>query len=62
MFLEVGISRTVMPRAYIEMIFSSKSGNRRWYLAISFGSKVPARWRGTDNVIFEVPVRTNFFE
>jgi hypothetical protein len=28
-----------MPRAYIEMIFSSKSGNRRWYLAISFGSE-----------------------
>ena len=33
-FLEVAadlLSRTVMPRAYIEMIFSSKSGNRRWY-------------------------------
>jgi hypothetical protein len=39
-----------MPRAYIEIIFSSKSGNRRWYLAISFGSKVPARSRGTDSV------------
>ena len=51
-----------MPRAYIEMIFSSKSGNRRWYLAISFGSKVPARSRGIDSVIFDVPVRTDFFE
>ena len=24
-----------MPRAYIETIFSSKPGNRRWYLAIN---------------------------
>jgi hypothetical protein len=44
------------------MILLSKSGNRRWYLAISLGSKVPARSLGTDNVIFEVPVRTDFFE
>jgi hypothetical protein len=51
-----------MPRAYIEMILLSKSGNRRWYLAISFGSNVPARSRGTDSVIFEVPVKTDFFE
>ena len=28
-----------MPRAYIEMILSSKPGKRRWYLAISCGSK-----------------------
>src|SRR3546814_3279066 len=28
-------ARGVIPRAYIEMIFVSKSGNRRWYLAIS---------------------------
>jgi hypothetical protein len=34
------ISRTLMPRAYIEMIFSSKPKNRRWYLAIKCGSKV----------------------
>ena len=46
-----------MPRAYMEMIFSSKSGNRRWYLAISCGSKVPARSRGISSVTFDVPVR-----
>jgi hypothetical protein len=39
------ISRVLIPRAYIEMILSSKSGNRRWYLAISAGSKLPARYR-----------------
>src|SRR5216684_9251793 len=33
------ISRVLMPRAYIEMIFSSNPGKRRWYLAISCGSK-----------------------
>ena len=34
------ISGMLMPRAYIEMIFSSKPGNRRWYLAIKCGSKL----------------------
>src|SRR4051812_11474544 len=33
------ISRVLIPRAYIEMILSSNPGNRRWYLAISCGSK-----------------------
>ena len=50
------------PRAYIEMILSSKSGDLRWYSAISFGWNAPARSRGTNNVIFEVPVRTDFFD
>src|SRR3712207_3023026 len=29
-----------MPRAYMETILSSKPGKRRWYLAMSCGSKV----------------------
>src|SRR5689334_24530034 len=40
-----------MPRAYIEMIFSSKPGKRRWYLPISAGSNVPVRSRGMDRPI-----------
>ena len=32
--------------------------NKAVYIAL----KVPARSRGTDNVIFEAPVRTDFFE
>ncbi len=51
-----------MPRAYMEMIFASKSGNRRWYLAIGCGSKVPARSRGISSVTFDVPVRTVFYD
>src|SRR6516225_4894594 len=35
-----------MPRAYIEMILSSKPGKRRWYLAISCGSNRAWRSRG----------------
>ena len=35
-----------MPLAYMEMILSSKSGQRVWYLRISFGSKLPSRSRG----------------
>src|SRR6478735_7713360 len=38
-----------MPRAYIETILSSKPGNRRWYLAMSWGSKVDCRSRGTSD-------------
>ena len=41
------ISRVLMPRAYIDTIFSSKPGKRRWYLAISCGSKLACRSRGT---------------
>ena len=36
-----------MPRAYIEITLSSKPGRRRRYLAISCGSKVDRRSRGT---------------
>src|SRR5215218_6522121 len=36
-----------MPRAYMETILSSKPGKRRWYLAMSCGSKVESRSRGT---------------
>src|SRR3954453_3513905 len=51
-----------MPRAYIDTILSSKSGKRRWYLAISLGSKVPARSRGMASVTCDWPVSTVFFE
>src|SRR4051812_10012717 len=47
-----------MPRAYIETILSSKPGNRRWYLAISCGSKVDRRSRGTSRSILPVSVTT----
>src|SRR5512143_3784608 len=47
-----------MPRAYIEMILSSKPGQRRWSLAISCGSNVPCRSRGTSISTFPVPVST----
>jgi len=43
-----------MPRAYIDTIFSSKPGKRRWYLAISCGSKLACRSRGTS--IASLPV------
>ena len=56
------ISRTVIPRAYIETILSSKSGKRRWSLAMSFGSNVPARSRGTSSVTFDVPVSIVFLD
>ncbi len=46
----------------MEMILASKSGKRRWYLAISFGSNVPVRSRGIESCIFDVPVSTVFFE
>src|SRR3954469_4638383 len=45
-----------MPRAYIETILSSKPGKRRWYLAISCGSKVARRSRGTSRSILPVSV------
>ena len=35
-----------MPLAYMEMILSPESGQRVWYLRISFGSKLPSRSRG----------------
>ena len=41
------ISRTVIPRAYSARILSSKPVNRRSCLAISRGSNVPSRSRGT---------------
>ena len=41
------ISRTVMPRAYMAMILSSKPVKRRSCLGISSGSKLPSRSRGT---------------
>src|SRR4051812_47825889 len=47
-----------MPRAYIETILSSKPGTRRWYLAISCGSKVDRRSRGTSRSILPVSVTT----
>ena len=52
------ISRVLMPRAYIEIILSSKPGNRRWYLAINCGSKLPWRSRGTSISILPVSVTT----
>src|SRR3954463_12697681 len=52
------ISRVLMPRAYIETILSSKPGKRRWYLAISCGSKVACRSRGISNSIRPVSVVT----
>jgi integrase len=51
-------SRVLMPRAYIEMILSSKPGKRRWYLAMSCGSNVESRSRGTCSSSLPVPVRT----
>ena len=47
-----------MPRAYIDTIFSSKPGKRRWYLAISCGSKVARRSRGISRSILPVSVST----
>src|SRR4051794_21283249 len=52
------ISRVLMPRAYIETILSSKPGKRRWYLAISCGSKLACRSRGTASSILPVSVTT----
>ena len=52
------ISRVLMPRAYIETILSSKPGKRRWYLAISCGSKLAWRSRGTSSSILPVSVMT----
>ena len=54
------MSRTLMPRAYIEMILSSKPGKRRWYFAISCGSKVPRRSRGISSSTWLVSVMTVF--
>src|SRR6478672_7855722 len=60
------ISRAVMPRAYRLKILSSKPSNRVCPLAISCGSKLPARSRGIDistspssvSTVFElVPLR-----
>ena len=41
------ISRTVIPRAYMAMILSSKPVKRRSCLPISLGSNSPSRSRGT---------------
>src|SRR5215217_6089502 len=54
------ISRVLMPRAYIETILSSKPGKRRWYLAMSCGSKLACRSRGTSSSILPVSVSTVF--
>lgn len=40
------MSRTVIPRAYSAMTFSSKPTRRVWRLATICGSKVPLRSRG----------------
>src|SRR5579859_937448 len=40
------MSRTLMPRAYMPRILSSKPVNRRWYFFTSCGSNVPLRSRG----------------
>ena len=40
------ISRTLIPRAYMAMILSSKPVKRRSCLPISWGSNCPARSRG----------------
>jgi hypothetical protein len=50
----------LVPRVYIETILSSKPGKRRWYLAISYGSKLPCRSRGTTSAIRPVSVTTDF--
>ena len=52
------ISRTVMPRAYIAMILSSKPVKRRWCLPMSCGSNKPCRSRGTSMASAPVSVRT----
>src|SRR5271167_960318 len=46
--------------AYIEMIFSSKPGKRRWYLPISCGSKLPCRSRGMESSSAPASVKTVF--
>ena len=52
------ISRTVMPRAYIATIFSSKPVKRRSCLGMICGSKLPARSRGTSMRTGPSSVRT----
>jgi hypothetical protein len=42
----------------MEMIFSSKPGNRRWYFAISCGSKFACRSRGMSSASLPVSVVT----
>ena len=41
------MSRTVIPRAYIDRILSSNPSKRRWCFFTSWGSNVPLRSRGT---------------
>ena len=47
-----------MPRAYIEITLSSKSGRRRAYFSTSRGSKLPWRSRGTSRSIAPLSVST----
>ena len=47
-----------MPRAYIEITFSSKPGSRRAYRSTSCGSKRPLRSRGTSRSIAPASVST----
>jgi len=49
-----------VPRAYIEMILSSKPVKRRWYFAISSGSKLPCRSRGISKAMRPLSVTTFF--
>ena len=52
-----------MPRAYIEMILSSKSGKAALILGDQLADRRSRPDRAAlDSVIFEVPVRTVFFE
>ena len=52
------MSRVLMPLAYKAMTFWSKPGKRRWYLAISCGSKRPCRSRGIERSSLPLSVRT----
>jgi hypothetical protein len=48
------------PPAYVETILSSNPGKRRWYLAISCGSKLPRRSRGISRSSLPVSMSTVF--
>lgn len=52
------ISRTVMPRAYMATILSSKPVKRRSCFGISSGAKLPSRSRGTSIRTGPSPVST----
>jgi len=54
------MSRVVIPWAYSAMIFWSNPGKRRWYLAISAGSKRPWRSRRIASWSLPLSVSTAF--